>query len=141
MKSREELKQEFIKKAKLIHGNKYDYSDIEYLNSHTSIQLECSIHGIISIRPYAHIPQKQGCRKCGLAARKHPMQKTSEEFIKQAKSKWGEKYNYSKTNYINKTTKIVYECLEHGEVEQKPTLHLKHGCPYCSGRGIGKYSL
>jgi len=58
--------------------------------------------------------------------------RTQEEFIEQSLKKHGEKYDYNKSDYINEYTKIIIICREHGEFEQKPSIHLKgHGCRKC----------
>jgi hypothetical protein len=55
----------FINKAKLIHGETYGYSNVEYINAHTDVKIICKIHGEFNQRPYAHIgKQNQGCPKC-----------------------------------------------------------------------------
>lgn len=131
--------QQFIAKAKTIHGDTYSYPD-EYVKAHNPIKIVCSIHGIFSQRPDAHIYQKQGCPRCGLENRRLPNQKTTEQFIKEAKAKWGDKYDYSGVMYKNKTTKIKFNCSIHGEIEQYPLRHIKNGCPFCNGRGISKHS-
>ncbi len=55
---------EFILKANEVHKNKYDYSLIDYINTHTKININCNIHGIFKQTPHKHISQKQGCPKC-----------------------------------------------------------------------------
>ena len=57
-------KEIFIKKAKEIHGDKYDYSLSEYKNSHTKIKIICPKHGIFEQKPNNHL-SKQDCYKCG----------------------------------------------------------------------------
>ena len=37
--------EEFIQKANLIHGNKYDYSKVVYVNNYTPITIICPEHG------------------------------------------------------------------------------------------------
>lgn len=55
-----------------------------------------------------------------------------QNFIEKAKKVHGNKYDYSKVNYINNDTKIKIICPTHGIFEQAPTNHLKgHGCPFC----------
>lgn len=61
-------------------------------------------------------------------------------YIEKCIEKYGNKYQYDLTKYVNKQTKIKYKCPKHGEIEQYPLLHLKSGCPYCNGRGISKHS-
>ena len=136
-KNKKTLKQ-FISDARKVHGNQYDYSKANYKNTHTKIEIICSIHGSFWQKPEAHINQKQGCKKCGYSERKLPNQKTTDQFIIEASKKWS--YDYSSTVYKNKQTKIKFLCSKHGLVEQKPALHLKNGCPYCNGRGISRHN-
>ena len=58
---------------------------------------------------------------------------TTDEFIRRAKDIHGNKYDYSKSVYINAVTKVCIICPEHGEFWQLPNNHLKGcGCPKCS---------
>jgi len=36
---------EFIKKAREVHGDRYDYSKVEYVNSTSKIRIVCHKHG------------------------------------------------------------------------------------------------
>jgi very-short-patch-repair endonuclease/endogenous inhibitor of DNA gyrase (YacG/DUF329 family) len=53
----------FIKKAKEIHGNKYDYSLVDYKNNHEKIKIICPIHGVFEQSPNSHLGGN-GCIKC-----------------------------------------------------------------------------
>ena len=119
---------EFIKKAKIIHNNKYDYSLVDYKNSHEKIKIICHIHGVFEQQPCNHINQHQGCPSC------YGNKKSSnEEFINKSNEKHGNKYDYSLVNYINEKEKIKIICSIHGEFYQKPEIHIKgSGCPQCS---------
>ena len=125
--------EEFIERAKKIHGNKYDYSKVEYVNNETKICIICSKHGEFWMRPNSHISQKQGCPICrneGIAKKKS---KTTEEFINDLKKVHGDKYNYSKVKYIGCYEKVCIICPKHGEFWMSPTNLLNgHGCPNCS---------
>ena len=54
----------FIQKARKIHGDKYDYSKVEYINSRTPILIICPIHGQFYQLPKKHL-LGQGCKECG----------------------------------------------------------------------------
>ena len=126
--------EEFIKKAREVHGDKYDYSKVEYKGSREKICIICHKHGEFWQLPYDHL-NGQGCTKCyDKEKRGKSRQLTTEEFIKKAKGVHGDKYDYSKTNYVDSHTKVCIICPEHGEFWQKPTLHInqKCGCPTCS---------
>ena len=59
---------------------------------------------------------------------------TTEEFIEKAKAKHGDKYYYSKVDYVDSKTKVIIICKEHGEFKQKPRNHLHgQGCSECVG--------
>jgi len=54
---------EFIERSKKIHADKYDYSLVEYHNSHTKIKIICPTHKIFDQLPYDHL-SKHGCPNC-----------------------------------------------------------------------------
>ena len=55
---------EFIFKAKKIHGDKYDYSKVNYTNNHTKVCIICPIHGEFWQAPSSHL-QGHCCPECG----------------------------------------------------------------------------
>ena len=117
----------YIKACKKIHGEKYDYSKTVYNGAHNYITFTCPIHGDISMKAYSHL-QGNGCRYC--AGTYHF---TREEFIKKAREVHGDKYDYSKVEYINTNTKVCIICPKHGEFWQTPAHHLSGvGCPFCN---------
>ena len=118
---------EFIKKAREVHGDKYDYSKVEYNNCDTKVCIICPEHGEFWQTPSSHLSRK-GCPKCS------GRNKTTEDFIKKAREVHGDKYDYSKVEYVNATTKVCIICPEHGEFWQEAFSHLSGcGCPICSG--------
>lgn len=125
---------DFIKKAKEVHGNKYDYSKSEYHNKTTKLTIICPEHGEFEQTPRHHIDRKQGCRKCSTTKIADEQSKTTNEFIKESKEIHGNKYDYSKVKYKGHKTPVTIICPEHGEFEQMPNNHLKgRGCKYCGG--------
>ena len=188
-----EGKEKMIKTGAIIHNNKYDYSKVEYINSHTKVCIICPEHGEFWQTPSSHLngcgcpkcanknknldevikhckevhkdkydyslittpnlsqKQKIICKKCGnvfeMTLCNHIYQKqgckfcthrsyayTNDEFIRRAKEIHGDKYDYSKVDYKNKSTKVCIICPEHGEFWQTPDKHIngKQGCPKCS---------
>ena len=121
-------KEQFIEKAKKIHGNKYDYSKVEYKNTDTKVCIICPEHGEFWQTPSAHVYLKESCEKC---SKSHKY--STEEWIELAKKIHGNKYDYSKVEYKNAFTKICIICPEHGEFWQRPNSHISGiGCPKCS---------
>ncbi len=127
----------FIQKAKEIHGDKYDYSKVEYVNSETKVCVICPIHGEFWIRPSHHINKgrnQRGCPKCGDVERRKNTRKNTDWFVQKAKEIYGDKYDYSKTEYTHTDEKLCIICPIHGEFWQTPHIHLQgHGCPKCGG--------
>lgn len=124
--------EDFFKKCKLIHGDRYDYSESNYTTTHTKIDIICRIHGKFSQAPSSHL-LKRGCPKCGGS-----FNHNTEEFILRSKKVHGNKYDYSKCQYVNKITKVTITCPIHGEFEQPPNVHttMQHGCPKCNSSWI-----
>lgn len=119
---------EFTEKAKNIHCNKYDYSKSVYVSGRVPTRIICPIHGEFWQTPSNHL-MGYGCPCCGGTKKS-----TTEEFIKKAKLKFGNKYDYSKVEYIDSKTKVCIICPEHGEFWQRPSDHLSdYECPYCGG--------
>lgn len=68
--------------------------------------------------------------------------RTTEEFIELARQVHGDKYDYSKTVYVNKRSKVIITCPIHGDFEQNAHSHLNgRGCPKCGVRKSSKTRL
>jgi hypothetical protein len=133
--SRKKTKDQFIKEAKEKHGNKFDYSFVEYTNCYTKIKIKCSKHGFFEQTPSSHLNTVDGCIKCATERVANEQRKTTEQFIKEAIAVHGNKYDYSLVNYINDKTKIIIICQRrgHGQFMLQPCRHLnKQECPECA---------
>ena len=125
-------KEQFIQEAKKVHGSKYDYSKVEFVNYRTRVTIICPVHGDFTQSPTSHL-QGSGCPKCGND--RTALRMSNEGFINKAKAVHGDKYDYSKVQYVYNKTEVCIICREHGEFWQKPVLHLSgSGCPICAGR-------
>jgi len=121
-------KNEFIKKSKKVHGNKYDYSLIEYKNNKTKVKIICPEHGEFEQRPDNHINVKTGCPKCA-----NNVLYTNDKFIEKSNLVHNNKYKYTKVKYKTAHIKVIITCPEHGDFKQKPSRHLSgDGCSKCS---------
>lgn len=119
--------EEFVKKAIAKHGNKYDYSLVDYVNAKTKVKIICPIHGKFEQIPRAHI-NGGGCPKC------HGKSKTTEDIVTEFIKKHGNKYDYSLVVYKNNLTTVDIICPIHGVFRQRPKDHLMgKGCQKCSG--------
>jgi rubrerythrin len=121
---------DFIKKATIIHSDKFDYSLTEYINSSVKIKIKCKLcDNVFEQTPNNHISKKYGCPSCG----KTKATKTTENFITDAKKIHGNYYDYSQVKYINNNTKVEIICDKHGIFKQLPITHIQgeKGCPIC----------
>lgn len=131
--------EEFISKAKLVHGDKYDYSLSQYINCDQKLIIICKEHGNFKQTPYKHLTRQQGCPICGHLLTSKKKLSTTEIFIKKAKKIHGNKYGYEKTIYIGIDDKIIIKCSIHGDFKQVAYSHINgYGCAKCSG--VGKLS-
>ncbi len=130
-------KEEFVRKANLVHKGKYDYSKAEYLGTEKDICIICPKHGEFWQRPHNHL-HGFGCPKCS-----GTYVPSTEEFIERARQKYGDKYDYAKVVYRSAKEKICVICPEHGEFWVLPNNFLRQrGCPKCSGNyGLDKDSF
>ena len=124
--TRETKKQKLISQFKDVHGDRYDYSKVVYVNTKTSIEIICPKHGSFFQKPLAH---KRG-QTCGYCSKR--IRFTKEEIIQKSKEVHGDRYDYSKVDYQGSKQKIVIICKTHGEFLQSPSNHYRGGnCPEC----------
>lgn len=120
----------FILKAIDVHGDKYDYSKVNYISNRLPITIICPKHGDFSQIAGKHIYHKAGCLKCANEAKT----KTKEFFIKEAIDKFGNFIDYSCVEYVSTIKKVKLICPIHGEFLISPHKHLtnKFSCPKCA---------
>lgn len=126
----------FADRARIIHNNKYDYSKVVYVNNKIGVVIVCPEHGEFKQSPKSHL-SGHGCKLCGIYKTKESntlfnRNTRHANFINSATVAHGDKYDYSKVEYINNITKISITCPEHGEFKQTPLAHLKSGCGQCA---------
>jgi hypothetical protein len=120
--------EEFIQKSREIHGDKYDYSKIEYTGNKNKVCIICPEHGEFWQAGGSHL-KGSGCSKC---SGKEPI--TQESFITRSAARHKGKYDYSSVVYNSNQNKVCIICPEHGEFWQSPSYHLHGGnCPKCVG--------
>jgi glutaredoxin len=126
--------QEFIDLAKAAHGDRYDYSNVDYLNSKKKVEIICKEHGSFWQLPQGHIRgHKSGCRKCAI----EQLRLTADKFAEKSRQKHGDKYDYSRVTYKTNHDKVELICKEHGSFWQLPMNHIQGtGCPGCAVTGF-----
>ena len=129
--SRSLTTEEFVRRAKLKHGDLYDYTKTTYTSSLEKVTIVCKEHGAFPQTANQHI-NGRGCPTCAKEASKKDQTWTTEKFVSKAKEVHGNLYDYTKTAYVFSKTKLVITCKEHGDFLQLPTLHLAgQGCQTC----------
>lgn len=117
--------EEFIVKARKVHGDKYSYEQSVYVSAITPMIIICPTRGEFRQTPNNHL-NGSGCS----SNRRKPI---ADDFVMRAQEIHGDRYLYEKTIFVNSATDIVITCLEHGDFQQKPGVHLSgSGCRRCS---------
>jgi hypothetical protein len=131
-KNQRDTKIEFVEKANLLFGEKYNYSEVKYFNSQTEVYIICPTHGKFSMKPNSHL-NGQNCPKCGRINANRNIRTSYNIALKRFKSVHGNKYEYLEETYIDFTTKMVMRCKIHGEFSNTPHAHysMKAGCRKC----------
>lgn len=119
-------KEEFIARARQVHGDKYDYSDSDYLNARTKVTIICPIHGKFQQTPDAHLAGK-GCSKC------KSFGKSTEDIIQELQAIHGNKYDFSDVEYKGRSKKVIVHCniCGHTWMPSAGSLLSGNGCPKC----------
>lgn len=123
---------QFIEDSRRVWGDRWDYSCSEYVNAKTKIQIKCPKHGVVFEQaPRKHLSEQVGCSLCGGGRGKM----TTELFILKSKEAWGDRWDYSSTEYANTSTPLTFICPDHGPFTQTYSNHLasKLGCSGCLG--------
>lgn len=107
-------KEKFIEESKKIHGDKYDYKEVDYINNHIKVAIVCPKHGIFLQEPQNHL-RGHGCSRCMVDNHITKHSFTFNIFIEEAKKVHGNKYNYEWVKYVNNHSKVCIICPEHGE--------------------------
>jgi len=119
--------EQFINKAKKTHNDKYDYSYVNYIDSHTKVSIKCNNCKIIFQQLSSGHLRGYGCKNC---------HRTTKYFINKAKEIHNDKYNYDLTNYISAKEKVQIKCNTCNIIfEQTPDGHLHtSGCLNCENK-------
>lgn len=126
-------KESFISRSVSVHGDKYDYSLVEYVSGRKAVKIICHKHGLFEQRPDNHLIGKS-CRYCSLEDRRLGLK----SFIDKSVAIHGNRYDYSLVSYKNNRTKVRIICKTHGEFEQTPRSHLSgFNCYKCAKISAG----
>jgi len=134
--------EEFIQRSTEIHGNKYCYDNVMYINDRYKVEIICSQHGPFWQQPSIHL-SGQGCRLCGHERRVAATLKSRKDsFVNKSIDVHSGKYDYSMVEYAGLYRRVKIICNLHGVFEQTPKQHLNgHGCWECGKEKMGKNKL
>lgn len=121
--------EEFIRRAKEVHGDKYDYSKTIYKRAKDKVTIICRKHGEFKQAPFSHFYFECGCTKCGANY------SDTNKFIEKVKKIHGDMYDYSKVKYTGKNEEIIIGCYTHGDFTIRANDFCygeRKGCPKCS---------
>lgn len=123
--------EKFIEKALKIHGNRYDYSKVSYVDISTKVIIGCPKHGDFLQTPKGHLKGRI-CKKCAMEDLRESTKITSSDFVDKAVAIHGSKYDYTGVKYVNAHSKVEINCSKHGAFLQIANDHLcGYGCPVC----------
>ena len=132
MENRRLPTEDFISRSIQVHGERYDYSKVNYSNSSSEVEISCSIHGIFHQRPDFHM-RGSGCPKCSIIEVHDKQKKSPDDFIRDCIKVHRDRYDYSKVEFIDTKSEIIIICKKHGEFLQTPNSHQSgNGCPNCN---------
>jgi Zn finger protein HypA/HybF involved in hydrogenase expression len=121
-----------VQKFQSVHGKKYGYELVDFVNSKTKVKIRCKKHGVFEQRPDHHIEGK-GCSKCGKGGKKFDLKYVIDQFH-EAHPKG--LYDYSQVVYVNAQSDVKIVCNKHQTYFfQTVSDHKRgYGCPMCKGR-------
>lgn len=126
--------EQFLDKAKKIHGTKFDYSKTIYNGSMEKVVITCRTHGDFKQVSSSHLRSKYACPNCAVEATRETRVKSTKDFVSAANKKHNNKYGYSKTKYVGSAECLTIICTEHGEFKRTAASHLfGYGCNICAG--------
>lgn len=129
--------EQIIKEFYTIHGDRYDYSLLEYHGTRFKVKIICPKHGIFTTLPGHHL-KGTGCKKCYF----EPQKTSKAEFIKRAQACFEDRYDYSAIDELPASgEKVLIKCREH-EIwfKQAWRNHIRGhlGCPKCKSLKLSR---
>lgn len=126
-------KEQFVQKAREVHGDKYDYTKSVYTNALNKLIIKCNTCSHLFDQTAASHCVGRGCPKCAQIIKNDSKRKSRELFIEQANIKHSNQYSYEKCDYFRAHKKVIITCSKHGDFEQTPDSHTNggKGCPKC----------
>lgn len=129
-------KEIFVERGNRVHSNKYDYSEVEYINQRTKVKIICPIHGVFLQTPKNHM-NGQGCPLCGAEYARNYRKNGYEDFVRESNKRFNGEYAFPniEDEYENSHSKVTVIHLNCGTQFTKIACdHITSplgGCPHC----------
>ena len=118
----------FVDKANIIHKNGYTYQYAQHTGREAALTITCPKHGNFEMIARRHLDGGK-CKSCVRERRR--LHHT--EFIQRCVEKYGNTFDYAKTQYVKMQDEIVITCRKHGDFTLLAANHLVGSiCPECS---------
>lgn len=132
-KSQRMSKDMFLERAQQKFGFKFDYSQMRYTDYNSPVTIICKEHGKLEITPFLHLLYPSGgCKECRKEIQSTSVRKmTTEQFVKDAISLHGVKYDYSNAKYTSYGRPVSLRCLRHNLVFDVSPLRSGDGSLIC----------
>ena len=117
-------KNNFLTKSKKVHGGKYDYSLVDYVNNQTPIDIICPEHGKFTTTPSVH-SAGHSCKMCGTESMRNTVTFSADKVLKKIIDVHGDKYQYDFSEYKNYLSPLKIRCKKHGTFMQDVSTHLR----------------
>ena len=123
---------EWLEQAMEVHGDRFDYSLVEYTGWDDKVDIICPIHGVVPQRAGSHITGR-GCRHCAPRRAGDTKRWTTEQWTERAREIHGDFYDYSRVEYRGSWVEVEIICPIHDSFYQLAASHtaMRHGCPDC----------
>jgi hypothetical protein len=120
-----------VERSRSKFGNNFDFSKSVFQGMEIKMKIICKTHGSMFISPENHFWLSKGCRECGGKAEDF----SPEHFLTKARSKFGDRFDYSQLGYSGTSSKVTIRCVQHNLMFQtRSNDHLRHetgACPKC----------
>jgi hypothetical protein len=123
----------FIEKSIAIHGDRYEYSLVEYETCLNEVSIICRRHGVFKQKPKMHL-WGCDCPKCATEISSNSRTISNLMFIEKCVEIHGDTYDYSKTIFTRYSNRINILCRIHGEYTTWASNHIQGSgkCPKCN---------
>ena len=133
-------KQDFLDKAITVHGNKYDYTLVDFIDyNKTPVKIICSEHGEFLQLPSNHCVKKCGCPICKGTNHSKQRRLSNDDIINKIQGQFGtNSLVLNVEEYKNTNSKLQIKCLKHDMIFSQYAKHLFSGVYGCKKCGLKK---